>query len=340
MNHAPRDFSKVDVQQIKSRIKLSSVIGQSVELKRAGQQWQGLCPFHNEATPSFNVHDEKGFYYCFGCDARGDIFNWIMRTRGLDFKDALTEIQRSAGQFQAMPPRARHEPQPAREQENLREYVEKIWAIGRPIGNTAVALYLQGRGVRMEKIGAGAFSTLRYHPALAHKETSQTLPAMIARIERGDSATLIGLHRTYLESVSAGGKIATRKARVVPNKKMLGQHVGGAVRFAPAAETIVIAEGIETALSVMQALQLPTWAALSLSNLGQVELPATVNTVVLAADADAKDARNAEAQLQRAATQYAAGGREVKIMRPPKGLDFNDLLQKGGADGRLGMAVA
>lgn len=65
------------------------IIGEQVALKRAGTNFTGLCPFHAEKTPSFSVSPQKGFYYCFGCGAKGDVFDYVMRTHHMDFPEAL-----------------------------------------------------------------------------------------------------------------------------------------------------------------------------------------------------------------------------------------------------------
>lgn len=84
--------------QIRERLSLADVIGESVALKPAGKgQLKGLCPFHAEKTPSFHVHVDRGFYYCFGCHAKGDLFDFVMQTQGLDFVGALTLLGARAG---------------------------------------------------------------------------------------------------------------------------------------------------------------------------------------------------------------------------------------------------
>ena len=98
------------------------------------------------------------------------------------------------------------------------------------------------------------------------------------------------------------------------------------MRLAFASSTLAVAEGIETSLSVMQATGRPVWAALSLGNIGVVELPPVVREVVLCADADAKDPAAAEALLMKAAERHAARGRRVRVARPATGADFNDML--------------
>ena len=67
------------LDDIRVRIKLSDVIGRRVRLVKKGSEYNGLCPFHNEKTPSFTVSEEKGFFHCFGCGAHGDVIGYVMR---------------------------------------------------------------------------------------------------------------------------------------------------------------------------------------------------------------------------------------------------------------------
>ena len=83
---------------IRSRLDLAEVIGEVVALKPAGRgQLKGLCPFHSEKSPSFHVHRDRGFYYCFGCQAKGDVFDFVMRTQHLEFAEALALLGQRAG---------------------------------------------------------------------------------------------------------------------------------------------------------------------------------------------------------------------------------------------------
>ncbi len=107
---------------------------------------------------------------------------------------------------------------------------------------------------------------------------------------------------------------------------MLCPCSGGAVRLKEHGEELVLAEGVETALSILQATGKPVCACLSTSGLKAVILPAEVKAVVIAADGDAAGEKAAQA----AARRFYLEGREVKIARPPDGMDFNDLLMKPG----------
>ncbi|MEO8285492.1 MAG: DNA primase [Chloroflexota bacterium] len=85
------------IAEIKQRVDIESVVGETVRLTRAGRNLKGLCPFHGEKTPSFVVYPKDGSFHCFGCGVNGDIFGFIMKTEGLDFRGALEKLARKAG---------------------------------------------------------------------------------------------------------------------------------------------------------------------------------------------------------------------------------------------------
>ncbi|HET9851383.1 MAG TPA: DNA primase [Candidatus Limnocylindrales bacterium] len=85
------------VAEIKSKLPVAEVVGETVPLKRAGTLLKGLCPFHAEKTPSFTVTPERESWHCFGCGEHGDIFTFVMRRDGLDFKEALARLAERAG---------------------------------------------------------------------------------------------------------------------------------------------------------------------------------------------------------------------------------------------------
>ena len=85
------------VEQIKSNIDIVDVIGSYVPLKKAGSNYKGLCPFHGEKTPSFNVSQDKQFYHCFGCGAHGDVIIFVQQMENLDFLDAVEKLADRAG---------------------------------------------------------------------------------------------------------------------------------------------------------------------------------------------------------------------------------------------------
>ncbi len=95
------------LDELRSRTMLSALIGRTLKITKAGREYKGCCPFHNEKTPSFYVNDDKGFYHCFGCSAHGDAIRWMTDQRGLGFMDAVKELADAAGmEVPAPDPRA------------------------------------------------------------------------------------------------------------------------------------------------------------------------------------------------------------------------------------------
>jgi DNA primase len=86
-------------QQLKSQLNIVDVVGQYVRLKRQGSgvRYVGLCPFHTEKTPSFNVNGALGFYKCFGCDAAGDVFKFVQEIESLTFPEVLKTLAERYG---------------------------------------------------------------------------------------------------------------------------------------------------------------------------------------------------------------------------------------------------
>jgi DNA primase len=85
------------LDEIRNRLSCSAVVGRRVRLVKKGREFSGLCPFHNEKTPSFFVNDDKGFFHCFGCGAHGDVIGFLMRADGLAFPEAVERLAQDAG---------------------------------------------------------------------------------------------------------------------------------------------------------------------------------------------------------------------------------------------------
>lgn len=85
------------IAEIRARTDIVSVIGQHVQLRRAGRNWKGLCPFHGEKSPSFNVSPDKGFFYCFGCHKKGDVFTFVMEYQGKSFAETAETLAAMCG---------------------------------------------------------------------------------------------------------------------------------------------------------------------------------------------------------------------------------------------------
>ncbi len=128
---------------------LADLVGKRVRLTRKGREFGGLCPFHNEKTPSFYVVEDKGFFHCFGCGAHGDAIGWVMRSENLDFIEAIERLAGIAGV--AVPQQTPQEREKAQRQKTLLEalaaaakfYEEQLWSHGGARGRE----YLASRGL-------------------------------------------------------------------------------------------------------------------------------------------------------------------------------------------------
>lgn len=273
--------------------------------RKAGAWWSCRCPAHDDRNPSLGVRDgdRSVIVRCFaGCDPR-DVIS-ALRARGL---------WRDPDDY-----RSRAEPRPHREPDRAgtTAAARELWRRARPAAGSIVARYLTARAIE-----APVPPTLRFLAECWHRETRTAWPAMLAAVTRWPDREPCAVHRSFLKPDGSG------KAPIEPAKKTLGPVVGGAVRLAPAGETLALAEGIETALAVMVASGLPTWAALFAGNLAAVVLPPLplAGEVVIAADHDSSG--TGQRFAEHAAERLIREGRRVRIALPPTiGTDFADLL--------------
>ncbi|MGH7087738.1 MAG: DUF7146 domain-containing protein [Stellaceae bacterium] len=211
-----------------------------------------------------------------------------------------------------------------------------LWEQGQPIRGTAGDRYLRaGRGLDILSpyIGADAEHALRFCSRCWHSPGIYR-PAVLARIDHY-ARGFIGVHVTFLAPDGYGtDEFYPGKAALDPVRKVIGACKGGAARLGTPSpsEWLIVGEGLETTLSVMQACALPGWAALSADGICSVELPPDARMVVIAADHD-KSGVGASA-ARRAAARLIGEGRRARIYLPPRaGSDWNDvLLGKAPAD--------
>jgi DNA primase len=143
------------LDELRARLSLSDVVGRKVALKRrSGAEYAGLCPFHNEKSPSFTVNDKKGFFYCFGCHEKGDAVGFVMKTEGLSFPDAVEKLAREVGL--PVPRASPQERERAQQASSLQEVVEHAarWfqtQLRLPVGRHGLD-YLRGRGLSDQTI--------------------------------------------------------------------------------------------------------------------------------------------------------------------------------------------
>jgi putative DNA primase/helicase len=292
----------------------ATTIAKALGGRKTGAGWMARCPAHDDREPSLSIAhgaDGKLLVHCHaGCEQHRVVA--ALRARGI----WSVEGRRGSVNLQ---------PRPASEPANdagRTKMALQIWGSTAPASGTLVETYLRHRDITIRPP-----ATLRFHPALLHP-SGQRWPAMVALVTCGSDGRPLAVHRTFIARDGLG------KAPVEPAKMMLGPCRSGAVRLGPVGDQLLIGEGIETALSAMQATAQPAWAALSTSGLRTLELPNHVRDVVLLADGDAPG----EAAAQDAGLRWKRQGRRVRIARPPRGLDFNDSL-RGRAFGDVEDAV-
>ncbi len=192
-----------------------------------------------------------------------------------------------------------------------------IWGQSQLAAGTPAEAYLRHRG-----INTPVPPSIRYNPGVKYTPSGLRLPCMVSAVQAPDRS-ITAIHRTYIRDDGQG------KAGVAKPKMLLGSINGGAVRLAyVGGPKMVVAAGLETSLSVMEATGLPVWAALSTSNFIGMALPALplAAEVVIAADHDEAGIEAAE----KAAALWSAQGRQVSITYPPTpNTDFNDMARDG-----------
>ncbi|MDO8512406.1 MAG: DNA primase [bacterium] len=147
-------MSDSNVDQVKERTDIAQLIGEQVRLKRVGGNYKGLCPFHNEKTPSFIVTPSRQMFHCFGCGKSGDVFTWVMEKEGMTFAEALRVLAQRAGVTLAF-----EKPEHREEKEQLRSTLDTTAEFYKAIFEKTTAGkvardYLLGRGLTEETISA------------------------------------------------------------------------------------------------------------------------------------------------------------------------------------------
>ncbi len=207
------------IEEVKSRLDIVEVIGERVPLKKAGRSYKGLCPFHQERTPSFFVFPESQHYHCFGCGAGGDVFTFVMQLERLEFPEALQLLARRAGVMLRPPTPQEQEADRTRRRlleihrEAARFFQEQLQS---PAGAT-VRAYLEQRGVRAETVrtfGLG-YAPDRWEALFSHLR------------ERGYGETELRMAGLVVEREGGAGSYDRFRHRLIfPIRDLQGNTVG------------------------------------------------------------------------------------------------------------------
>jgi DNA primase catalytic core len=184
------------IERLRSHFLLSEIIGRRMPVKKHGREYQGLCPFHNEKSPSFTINDAKGFFHCFGCGAHGDAIEFIRRYERLSYPETIERLAREAGI--PLPQLTQEESRKVEAQKTLYDAVEAacMWfekQLVETVGTTARD-YLEKRGLKAEtlrqfRIGFAPDDRAALHQHLLKAGFSQTLQAEAGLIIVPDSGS-------------------------------------------------------------------------------------------------------------------------------------------------------
>ncbi len=275
-----------------------------------GGRWHGsyglaFCPAHqNTKTPALSLSDGsdgKLLVFCHaGCDGT-DVLA-ALRSRGLlaghsDWRPDPREIERRKVEEDA-------------DCQRRIDLARRCWAEAGPIAGSLADRYLRARGITCPLP-----PTLRFHLNCWHGPTATMVPALVAAVSIGHK--VVGVHRTY--RADPGVKAFDDGAKL-----MLGRCAGGAVRLSGGPGALVVAEGLETSMSLLSGItdaRPRVWAALSTSGMSGLVLPQHPGELVLAPDGDAPGREAANKLAGRA----SAAGWRVRIMCCPDGSDWNDV---------------
>jgi DNA primase len=341
--------------ELRARITLSTVVQRTTKLTKAGREWKACCPFHNEATPSFYVNDDKQFYHCFGCGAHGDVITWMIEQRGLGFMDAVKELAEEAGMEVPRP-----DPKAAKKAEERAELVDvtsaaQDWFVERlnsPQGREALD-YLRARGFSDATLREFGFGYAPEDKQALSQALSHFEPAMLAQsgmrivtddgkaYDRFRGRVMLPIQDQRGRVIAFGGRILEKREGVAkylnsPDTPLFdkGRTLYNHHRAAPASRQtgrVIVVEGYMDVVALAQAgfadAVAPLGTALTEAQLEllwrMVEVP------VLCFDGDAAGQRAAMRAMTRA-LPLLAPMRSLAITRLPAGLDPDDLIKQGG----------
>lgn len=351
-------YTKDSVERVKQAVEIVEVVGARTDLRRVGQRYTGLCPFHDERTPSFSVSGELGLYHCFGCGESGDAIRFVQQTEGLDFREAIELLADRYG----VELKAEREDPRAEERRRRRErllglvdrtatyYARYLWESREAEGARA---YLSGRGLGEEvlrEFRVGYAPSAWDRVLLAAQRDGFTVEE-IAAAGLGQRGSRGGLHdrfraRIMFPLADARGRVLGFGARAVregQQPKYLntaenelyhkGRQLFGIDRARAAAArggTVVAVEGYTDVLALHQAGVAESVAIMgtALTQEQLAELHRAAGEVCLALDAD-RSGREAMLRAGRAARSRRLSLRVVGL---PEGRDPADLVAKDGVD--------
>lgn len=344
------------LDEIRARVGLADLIGRRVKLTRKGREHSGLCPFHNEKSPSFTVSEEKGFFHCFGCGAHGDVIGYVMRQENLSFPEAVERLADEAGlQVPQSTPEERHR---AKQQASLYDVMEKACSffersLRSDQGRVALE-YLRGRGLDDEtisrfRLGFAPDGRNALKIAVAGEETPEELlieGGMLIKPDEGGASYDRFRNRVTFPIMDQRGRVIAFGARALgdfqpkylnsPDTPLFhkGQVLYGMATAFPAARKarrVIVVEGYMDVIALARAgieeAVAPLGTALTESQIAL--LWKMSDEPLLCFDGDNAGARAAARAAERALPMLAPG-RSIRFVSLPAGEDPDTLIANEG----------
>lgn len=295
---------------------VSTIAMRRTKLRRAGREYSGICPFHQEKTASFYVNDAKQFYHCFGCGAHGDAIRFVMLTEGVNFIVAMDMID--GGALPVVSPEQMAKMSVAdrvADAEKVRA-AEGFWDAGVPVLQTPAEQYLWNRKIRLLP------DTLRFGRVPAWQEETgrwgPPLPALLLRAEDLDGS-FQGIQRIFI--TEDGYKSPMRAP-----KRSLGNVRGMSIRFGRVRPEAHVAGGPEDGLTLYQRFNegVTVYVTCGEAMMPFLRLPKFTHSVTIARQNDGPALVSARKCIQT----FREQGRKVRVISPKPGFkDWNDELR-------------
>ncbi len=344
------------LDELRNRIPLSQVISKKVKLSRKGKDWTGLCPFHNEKTPSFIVNEHKGFYHCFGCGAHGDIITFEMKANNLPFIEAVEKLANEAG---LQVPRANPEDKEKREKrtssfevmELAAKYFHKQLSLVK--GQNALN-YLMNRGIKQDTIAkfklgyAPSGSNLKAH--LNSKNINENSLLELGLISENDKKKRYDFFRdrVIIPIMDKQGRVIAFGGRVLDdslpkylnspdtpifNKRRILYNLSNAREAGYSRKQLIVCEGYMDVIALDMAgyenAVAPLGTALTEEQIG--ELWKIVDDPILSFDGDKAGVRAAMRSIDRV-LPILQPGKTLKFVFLPDKLDPDEFLKERGKE--------
>ena len=348
-------LSPAFLDELRHRTTLSTLVGRTLKLQKAGREYKACCPFHNEKSPSFYVNDDKGFYHCFGCSAHGDAIRWMTDQRGLPFMDAVKELAQAAGM--ELPAMDRAAADKAERAQGLVDITEAAAAWYRTqldgIAGAEARAYLDKRGIKQGTrqtfgLGFAPDGRNRLAPALAPTEPARLVEAglLIQPDEAGREPydrfrgrLMIPIRDQRGRTIAFGGRIIGQgepKYLNSPETPLFdkGRTLYNLDRAGPAsrkAGRVLVVEGYLDVIALDQAgigeAVAPLGTALTEAQMERLWRLADVP--ILCFDGD-KAGQKAAVRAAIRALPLVAPGRTLRFALLPPGKDPDDLVRESG----------